>query len=100
MQTWWPVLVLVGLVALLLLLSRCPVGERLFRWLPIPLWCYGVPMLLRAVGWLPVDATGYAWATDHLFPVALALLLLGVDVAALRRIGLHALLAVVVGAAA
>ncbi|MBI3324876.1 MAG: DUF819 family protein [Candidatus Omnitrophica bacterium] len=97
MQTWWPVLVLVGLVALLLVLSRRPAGERLFRWLPIPLWCYLTPMILRAAGWLPVTKAVCVGITDQLLPVAMGLLLLGLDIAALRRIGSQAIIAMLVG---
>ncbi|MBI3088579.1 MAG: DUF819 family protein [Candidatus Omnitrophica bacterium] len=73
--------------------------QAVFRWLPLPLWCYGVPMLLRTLGWLPGEHASYAWITASLFPVALALLLLGVDLPALSRIGLKALAAMGVGAA-
>lgn len=100
MASWWTLLILVGLVGLLLLVSKRPRMQSVFQWLPIPLWCYGVPMLVRALGWLPTDVTPYAWITDRLFPIALGLLLLGVDLAALRHVGAQALLAMVIGAAA
>ena len=96
---WWPLLVLIAIVSLLLLASQHPAWQPAFRWLPIPLWCYGLPMILRALGWLPASVTVYPWVTDQLLPVALGLLLLGVDLAALRRIGAQALMAMLVGAA-
>ena len=100
MHSWWSSVVLIGVVGLLLLASRRPMLQPVFRWLPIPLWCYGMPMILRALGWLPTASPFYAWITERLLPVALALLLLGVDLAALRRIGPQALTAMLVGAAA
>ena len=96
---WQPLIVLIGLVALLEAASRHPRLNTLFRWLPIPLWCYMTPMLFTAAGWLPARAEAYGWVTANVFPVALALLLLGTDVASVRRLGSQALLAMGIGAA-
>ena len=87
-----------SVVTALLLASRHPRSQVAFRWLPIPLWCYGLPMLLRTVAWLPVTHGSYGWITTWVLPVALGLLLLGVDVKAVWRVGSHALLAMVLGA--
>lgn len=97
-MAWWPLAVLIGLVALIERASRHAVLQRSFRWLPIPLWCYAVPMLLTSVGWLPAHAASYGWITAELFPVALVLLLLGTDLGAVRRLGSQALLAMGIGA--
>lgn len=96
---WFPPLLLVILIALLLFLASHPRWRRLFRWLPIPLWCYGVPMVLGAMGVLPAEHPSYRLITDHLFPIALGLLLVGVDVPGLRRLGAPALLAMLIGSA-
>lgn len=97
LSPWWSSLILIGLVAWLLLVSRHPVGERIFRWLPIPLWCYITPMILRAAGWLPATKAVCAGITDQVLPVAMGLLLLGLDVTALRRIGPQAIIAMLAG---
>lgn len=76
--------------------------RRLLRWLPVPLWCYLLPSLAVSLGLLPretADAPLYRPLTEVLLPLALALLLLGVDVRALRRTGAQALLAAAAGAA-
>lgn len=92
--------VLIALVAALLLASRHPAAARVFRWLPVPLWCYGMPMALRAAGWLPADGSGYAWIPAWVLPVALALLLLSVDLPSVFKVSLAALRAMFVGALA
>ena len=83
----------------LLVLERVRPFQRVFHWLPIPLWCYGIPMALQTAGWLPTNRAAYLWATDLLFPIALGLLLLGVDLRALARIGTQAMLAMAIGVA-
>jgi len=93
----WSLLSLTGLVALVLWAGRTPRLDTLFRWLPVPLWCYALPMLLRTAGWLPMDRAASAWITDQIFPIALVLLLLGVDLPALSRLGRQALAAMAVG---
>ena len=55
-------------------------------------------MVLKAVGWLPEAHPSYAGITNQLLPVALGMLLLGVDFLALSRIGTQALIAMLVGA--
>jgi uncharacterized membrane protein len=99
MTTSWLVLSgLVGLVAAILLASRSSVGQRVFRWLPIPLWCYALPMIAVSLGWLPRDPALYRNVTDGLLPLALALLLLGVNLPSVARTGSRALIAALIGA--
>ncbi len=98
MTSWWPALVLLAIVGMLLIVSARPEAHAVFRWLPIPLWCYGVPMILNAIGWLPAQADSYGWITNQLFPVALGLLLLGVDLPAMAKVGTQALAAMAIGA--
>ncbi len=74
-------------------------AERMFRWIPVPLWCYAVPMAAVALGWLPRGHPAYRALTDGLLPFALALLLMGVDVPSVVRAGWRALLAMALGSA-
>lgn len=90
-----------GLLVLVLLVqtaSRHHALRRLFVWLPIPLWCYGLPMLLHAVGLLPASHSSYQWIAEWILPMALGLLLVSIDVSALARLGAHAMLAMAAGA--
>jgi len=94
-----PSLILVAFVAMLMVMSRRKRFDRLFQWLPIPLWCYGVPMILRTLGVLANPREAYAWITEIGLPVALGLLLLSADLFSLRRLGLRACLAMALGSA-
>ena len=69
------------------------------RWIPIPLWCYMLPMLMSSMGWLPGRHPAYQWITEWVFPVALGCLLLGVNLGELSRVGARALLAMGLGTA-
>ena len=92
-------LVLMSLVIGVLIANRHPSTRVVFRWLPVPLWCYVLPMLARSFGWLPEQSMVYRTLTEHFLPFALALLLLEVDVPSLQRVGARALVAASVGAA-
>ncbi len=102
MSPWWPVAGLTLIVAAVLAAERRPRSARLFRWLPSPLWCYVLPAAAVGLGWLPrggLEPSPYRLLTDRLLPVALGLLLIGVDVPAVARVGARSLLAAAAGAA-
>jgi len=90
---------LVAIVIAVSFASRQPVLRTLFRWLPVPLWCYALPLLAVSAGWMPQGHPAYRLVTDRLLPVALALLLLGLDVRAVARSGRAAVIAAAIGAA-
>ena len=94
----WSIGGLLTLVVGILAVSRAPRCARVFRWLPIPLWCYVLPLLAVNIGWLPANHPAYPALIAHVLPIALALLLLGVDLPSLRTVGVAALLAAMVGA--
>ncbi|MBI3321538.1 MAG: DUF819 family protein [Candidatus Omnitrophica bacterium] len=99
MPAWGVITRLVGLVAAILIASRRAACQGLFRWLPAPLWCYVLPAIAVACGWLPRIHPGYRLLTDQWLPVALALLLLSADLPAVIRAGGQALGAAIIGAA-
>src|SRR3989338_9563802 len=100
MSSWLALSGLTLLVTFLLMASRWPAGQRFFRWLPVPLWCYLLPVLFVTAGWLPAGDPIYAATTRLALPFALALLLLGVDLPAVLRLGGPALAAGAIGAVA
>ena len=100
MKTAWALAGLIVLVGVIVWASRCARWERVFRWFPVPLWCYALPLLATALGWLPTHHSAYRHTTDLILPFALALLLLGIDLPSLLSTGRSALLAAVIGAAA
>ena len=94
----WPIAALLGIVVALHGAQRQPVLRPLFHWLPVPLWCYLIPVSAVAVGWLPAGHPAYRALTDRLLPFALALLLLGVDLHAVLQAGRQAVIAMSAGA--
>ena len=91
MTTAWALGGLVAIVAAIHWAHRRPGWQAAFRWLPVPLWCYALPMLGTTLGALPRAHPVYPALTGGLLPVALGLLLLGVDVPAVIRAGSRAL---------
>jgi uncharacterized membrane protein len=95
----WPAAALGLMACLILLAQRHTVLRPVFRRLPVPLWCYGLPLAAVELGWLPAPHPAYASLADGLLPIALALLLLGTDLAAVRRMGGRVLVAMAAGVA-
>lgn len=100
MTTLWPLAVLAGIVAVILFASRLPVCQSVFRWLPVPLWCYALPLAAAAFGWLPAATPIYRSLTDQLLPAALILLLLGINLPSVIRSSAPSLIAAGAGALA
>lgn len=95
-----PTIALCAMVGLILWAERRPRWQRLFRWLPVPLWCYAAPMVAVHLGWLPPESASspiYRGLTTLLLPIALALLLLPADLPGILRTSRRALLAAVIG---
>jgi len=103
MNALWAPCALAVIVAALLRAASLPRLQPLFRWLPVPLWCYLLPVIAVELGALPSVDPGasfsiYRALADLLLPLALSLLLLGIDVRAILRTGARALAAAVAGA--
>lgn len=98
MSAWWPSVALCLMATAILGASHRPALHAMFRWLPVPLWCYAMPMIAVAAGLLPASHPSYRLLTDQCLPVALGLLLLGVDLPAVIRAGAQALSAALIGA--
>ena len=97
MSTLWPLAVLVLIVVALLAANRQPALEPIFRWLPVPLWCYMLPMAAVTLGWLPGGHPVYRALTYSLLPFALGLLLMGMDLPSVIRTGPRILVATACG---
>lgn len=93
-----PVVVLGVIVGAVLVAAKQPVLQPVFRWLPVPLWCYALPMAAATLGWLPHEHEAWRLVTTTLLPFALALLLLGVDLGSIVRTGGRLLAAAAAGA--
>jgi len=97
-KTAWALGGLVAIVAVILWVSRRRSWQPVFRWLPVPLWCYALPLIAVELGGLPAEPAAYRLLTDRLLPVALGLLLVGVDLPAIVRAGGRAVTAALIGA--
>ena len=98
-MTLWPAAAPVLFVAVILAAQHQPSCSRVFRWLPVPLWCYALPALAVELGWLPANDPSYHLLTDRLLPIALGLLLLGADLPSVLRTGGRVLAAALIGTA-
>ncbi len=90
-------LIFITLVALLRKLSEIPGPNRLFQILPVPFWCYFLPMVGTTLGWIPQSSPLYTFLSQQLLPVCLVLLLIGTDLKALARLGPMATLLMLAG---
>lgn len=90
---------LAGVLAAVYALARVGPLRRLFELLPPILWAYMIPMLSTTLGILPVASPAYDWIVRYLLPVALLLLMMTVDVPALRRLGRPATIMMLAGTA-
>ncbi len=73
--------------------------RRLLRFLPVPFWCYFLPMIAGSLGWIPRESGFYTFVSRQILPVCLVLLLIGTDLKALGRIGGKATALMLAGAA-
>ena len=79
--------ILTGLVAVLYKLENHPFTARIFGLLPLPFWCYMIPMAAATAGWLPLSSPLYPFFSRHLLPVCLLLLLIPADLKGIVRLG-------------
>ncbi len=91
--------ILTGLVAVLYQLEKHPFTARLFGFLPLPFWCYMIPMAAATAGWLPLSNPLYPFFSRHLLPVCLLLLLIPADLKGIVRLGRLSFLLMGLGAA-
>ncbi len=67
--------------------------------IPVPFWCYFLPMLAGTFGLIPRSHPLYAFLSAQLLPVCLVLLLIGTDLRAVARMGKSALGLMLAGSA-
>jgi uncharacterized membrane protein len=86
-------------LAALFTLQRHPWGERLFRTVPLLVFCYFVPALLSNTGVIPVESELYVFVRRVLLPASLILLVLATDIPAVLSLGRDAVLLFLAGSA-
>ncbi len=85
--------VLLGVLASLFALQRTALGQRLYRVVPVLLFCYFIPTLLSNTGIIPSNSNHplYHFITQWLLPASLFLLILAVDIPAILGLGRNVL---------
>ena len=76
-----------GVVGLLWAARGRPFFGPVFRFFPVPFWCYFLPMLGSTGGLLPAASPLYGFLSRYLLPLCLALLLVNVPLRALFQVG-------------
>ncbi len=89
--------ILVLTAAGLVLFSGTRAGKSLFRFLPVPFYCYFIPIVLATAGVLPNASPVYKFFSQHVLPPCLVLLLLGSPWGELWRLGRQAILSMGIG---
>lgn len=91
--------VLLAVLSLLFLAERHPVGERVFRVLPILVLVYFIPTLLSNTGIIPTKSELYGFVSAYLLPASLVLQVLSMDLPAIARLGRSAVMLFLAGTA-
>jgi uncharacterized membrane protein len=89
--------VLLLVLAALFMLQRHPVGDRLFRAVPLLVFCYFVPALLSNLGLIPFESDLYLFIRRVLLPASLVLLVLSTDIPAVLSLGRDAVILFLAG---
>lgn len=83
--------VLLGVLALLFTADQHPKLKRVFKFVPLLLFCYFVPTVLSNSGVIPLESPLYDFIKKWLLPASLLLLTLSVDVKGILGLGRNAL---------
>lgn len=89
--------VLLAVLASLFVLQRHPRTSRIFRVVPLLVFCYFVPALLSNVGIIPAESEVYIFIRRVLLPASLVLLVLSTDIPAVLSLGRDAVVLFLAG---
>ncbi|PTL78913.1 DUF819 domain-containing protein [Vitiosangium sp. GDMCC 1.1324] len=92
-------MVLLAVLSLLFLAERHPVGERVFKTLPMLVLVYFIPTLLSNTGIIPTKSELYSFVSTYLLPASLVLQVLSMDLPAISRLGRGAVVLFLAGTA-
>jgi uncharacterized membrane protein len=82
--------VLLSVLAILFSLNRHPVYGKIFKYVPLIVFCYFVPTALSNLGLIPLEAPLYVFIKKWLLPSSLVLLVLSADIPGIFRLGKYA----------
>ncbi|MEE9391477.1 MAG: DUF819 family protein [Planctomycetota bacterium] len=83
--------VLLLILAALFAMSNSPTLGRIFKILPLLVFCYFVPTAFSNLGVIPIESSLYGFIKTWLLPASLLLLTMSVDIPAILRLGKQAL---------
>jgi uncharacterized membrane protein len=90
-------LILLAIETAILSAAAHPRTKRYFRFLPAVFWIYFLPMCVSSLGIIDAKSPLYGVVTTYGLPASLFLLLLGVDLPAIARLGRTAVLIFLAG---
>lgn len=90
-------LILLAVLGIVFFLSTRPALKKFFNVVPPVFFAYFLPTLLASSGVLPFENPLYLWAKRYLLPMTLFLILLGIDIPAILRLGRKLLLTMLSG---
>lgn len=90
--------VLLAVLAVLFGLERTAAG-KIFRFVPLLVFCYFVPAVLSNAGFIPLSSPAYSFVKTWLLPASLILLVIAADVPAVLKLGRNAVLLFVLATA-
>ncbi|MBI4397694.1 MAG: DUF819 family protein [Candidatus Omnitrophica bacterium] len=88
------------LVGFILFVHRKFRRHPVFKYLPVPLWCYFLPMFASGMGIIPRENAVYPAISTHLLPACLILLLAGAHLKNVWKLGPAALISMAAGSQA
>jgi len=90
-------LTLAAIEAAVLWAAAHPRTKHLFKFLPSVFWIYFLPMLASTAGLIGSKSPLYGWSVTYVLPASLFILLIGVDLTAIARLGKKGLAMFLIG---
>ncbi len=79
--------ILLAVLAAIFWTGNHPVLGKIFKVIPMLVFCYFVPTLLTTLGVIPDSSDLYSWVKAYVLPASLVLLILSLDLPAIIRLG-------------
>jgi uncharacterized membrane protein len=92
-------IILIVIESVVLWAARQNRFQKIFRYIPAVFWIYCLPMVIASLGWIDRQSPLYGLAVTYGLPASLFLLLSGVDLKAIARLGRTAVLVFLAGSA-
>ncbi len=91
--------ILLGTLGLIFWSSTRPTFGRIYKVIPLLVFCYFIPTTLTTLGVIPAESPLYSWIKTFVLPASLLLLILALDLPAIMRLGPKAIIMMLAGTA-